>query len=188
MAQGYYPWVILLFLKTSEWLAPRQVTDDIKCNAVVPCHHIYRASAPFAALAQSLEEQVDVGGDERLLIHHGLHGEAVREDSAHPTVVLKICTEEVMFIAENGQWLLHVLGLASAAMAIPVFPCFGKDERELVVGDSDNGPVFVVQVQDLFVRLSADLGESVGDAACSPCFGAREISQRMEEDVIKGFP
>lgn len=129
-----------------------------------------------------------MGGDERLLIEHGLHGEAVREDSAHPAVVLKICTEEVVLIAESGQWLLHVLESASAAMAVPVFPCFGKDERELVVGDSDNGPIFVVQVQEFFVRLSADLDESVGDAACSPCFGSGEISQRMEEDVIKGFP
>lgn len=44
-------------------------------------------------------------------------------------------------------------------MAVVIFPRIGEDERELIVGDSDNRSIFIVQFEEPFVRLPTDLGQ-----------------------------
>lgn len=44
-----------------------------------------------------------------------------------------------------------------------------------------------MQLEEIFVRPSTDLGYRVGDSARGPSFGSREASQRVEEDVVCGF-
>lgn len=70
--------MVLRVSKASEWLAPRQVADNVKGDPIVPRHHIYWKVAPFAILVQTLKKQADVGGNQRLLVGYGLQRKPMR--------------------------------------------------------------------------------------------------------------
>ncbi len=72
------PWVHGGLAQTSKGLAKGEIADDIKGTVVIPGVHIDGGLATVCFFMQSLDEQVDVPFDQRLLFHHCRGREAVR--------------------------------------------------------------------------------------------------------------
>lgn len=150
-----HPGVVVGVLEAAEGLAEGQVADDVEGGEVVPLHDVERALAGDAV--QALDEQVDVGLDDGLLVLHALGGEAMRQNAAVAGVVLAVGGDEVRvaLVDEVGEFGV-LLELAALAVAHDLLPGVRGLEGEEGRGEADNVAVAGVQGEDVLVRVAAE--------------------------------
>lgn len=172
------PGVVVRVLQTAERLA-----DDVERREVVPRHDVQRAPAGDAA--QTLDEEVDVGLDDGLLVLHALGGEAVGEDAAVAGVVLAVRRDGVSVpVVDEVRVLRVLLEPAALAVAHDLLPSARGLEGELGGGHADGVAAAGVEVEDRPVGVSAEEHQGVWEAGGGSEPGARVFAERVEGQVV----
>ena len=72
----------------------------------------------------------------------------------------------------------------AAEMRTYIFPCIGLDDAQFVRVNSDNWPIFPVQVLIDFVTCATQNGNDEWNACRSIALGSWKLAQRMEVNTI----
>lgn len=114
------PRMIIRVLETVEWLAKRQIANNVECCKVEPADHVDLLRSIATVLLQSIHQLVDVAANDGLLLQHYLMREPMGQTPSIPRMVLAIRANDVVDMWDSADWVFAMLGLSRLAVAAHV--------------------------------------------------------------------
>ena len=167
--------------ETIERLAKGKIANDIEKSESVPHDHI-DGLALASLLAETLNHEIDVTLDNRLLLTETLGRERVRHGLAHSIVVNLIRIEDIGSLGNGQDESLELVGL----VVVDISPSLLGDERNLARTETHSHAVLLVKLAHLGIQNTTNMSKLSHERESNPDLGAGEFGERMEPDIVDG--